>query len=210
VRGGDIRPLELASAYQIFLNNGLHRTTYYYDHVENKQGNVIEDLKPKQQISDALEPEIATQMVYMMEKVVNGGTASRIRKVFEGVDAAGKTGTTDDAADAWFTGYTPELICGVWVGFDDKRVTFDCLGSQGYGGSAAAPIWGILMNKIYSDESLGFKKKKFDYKSKEYESGRPYPFSKTQKSFVPDEADADTLTEEEQILDETFTSPEEE
>jgi penicillin-binding protein 1A len=102
-------------------------------------------------------------MAYMMQAVVDGGTAYRIREHFKGVDAAGKTGTTNDAADAWFTGYTPQLVAGIWVGFDDRRITFDCIGSAGYGGRAAAPIWGRLMNKIYSDKSLPYKKKKFDF-----------------------------------------------
>ncbi len=206
--GGDVRPIELASSYQIFANSGLHKSPFYYTYVEDKQGNEIEDLRQEQKISDALEPEIATQMVYMMEKVVNGGTASSIRKIFKGIDAAGKTGTTNDAADAWFTGYTPELICGVWIGFDDKRITFDCLGSQGYGGRAAAPIWGILMNKIYSDKTLGFTKKQFDYKSQKFENDKPYPLSKTQKSFEPepliDDEELLDIEEQQAIEEETF------
>lgn len=209
--GGDIRPMELASSFQIFLNNGLHRTTYCYNYVEDNLGNEIEDLAPQQKINEAIRPEISTQMLYMMEKVVNGGTAHRIRDYFKGIDAAGKTGTTDEAADAWFTGFTPELICGIWVGFDDKRITFDCLGSKGYGGHAAAPVWGILMDKIYKDKNLPYGKKQFDYKSHEYDSGKPYPLTKTQKSFIPPPPEPDEeMSEEEILLEETFTEPPEE
>ncbi|MEN6511223.1 MAG: hypothetical protein ABFD00_05255, partial [Chloroherpetonaceae bacterium] len=69
-----------------------------------------------------------------------------------------------DAADAWFVGYTPDLVAGIWVGFDDKRVNFNYMGGQGYGGKAAAPIWGRLMAKIYSDPLLPYKKRSFDIK----------------------------------------------
>ena len=101
-------------------------------------------------------------MVYMMRRVVDGGTAARaIRSKFQNIEAAGKTGTTNDAADAWFIGYTPQLVCGIWLGFDDKRITFDVLGSEGYGGRSAAPIWGILMDKIYKDLTLPYKQKSF-------------------------------------------------
>ena len=73
----------------------------------------------------------------MMEDVVNRGTAGRVRRYFKGVECAGKTGTTNDNADAWFTGFTPDLLCCVWVGFDDQRVTFDVIGKNGQGGRAS-------------------------------------------------------------------------
>jgi penicillin-binding protein 1A len=142
--------------------------------------------KQESSITDAILPEIADQMVYMMEHVVNGGTASVVRTYFTATDAAGKTGTTQDAADAWFIGYTPELVAGVWLGFDDKRITFTCLGGEGYGGYAAAPIWGRLMAKIYKDQNLKYKKKTFDYKKQQYQYGKPYPLTKAQLEFYHD------------------------
>ena len=206
--GGDIRPMELASAFQIFSNDGLYRSNYYYNYIADKKGNEIEDLKPEQKISDVLKPEIAKQMVYMMEKVISNGTASSVKKYFTGIDAAGKTGTTNDAADAWFTGYTPELVACVWVGFDDKRVTFDCLGSAGYGGKAAAPIWGILMDKIYKNKNLTYHKRKFDYKNQKYDNNRPYPLTSLQKSFNPepliDEHPMIEIIDSNAVIDETY------
>ncbi len=187
--GGDVKPLELISAYSIFVNRGLHYEPYNYNYIEDKKGNVVmKRNKQESIITDAILPEIADQMVYMMERVVNGGTGHVVRTFFTATDAAGKTGTTNDAADAWFIGYTPELVAGVWLGFDDKRITFTCLGGEGYGGYAAAPIWGRLMAKIYKDPSLKYRKKTFDYKKQTYEYGKPYPLTKAQKEFYQDKA----------------------
>jgi len=77
------------------------------------------------------------------------------------LEAAGKTGTTNDYADAWFIGYTPQLVAGTWVGFDDRRITFT--GGYGYASVAAAPLWGLLMKKIYADDKLPYKQRKFPY-----------------------------------------------
>ena len=85
----------------------------------------------------------------MMEDVVNYGTAASIRGFFSR-PAAGKTGTTQDFTDAWFIGFTPQLVAGCWVGFDDARIKFG--GWYGQGGRAAAPIWGRFMKYIYNDD----------------------------------------------------------
>jgi hypothetical protein len=87
-------------------------------------------------------------MTSALEDVVNAGTAVRIRSMFH-YPAAGKTGTTQNFADAWFMGYTPHFTAGVWVGFDDKRVSFT--GADGQGGRAAAPIWGLFMKRVYDE-----------------------------------------------------------
>lgn len=163
--GGDVNLLELTSSFGTFANNGIHMPPFFYERIDDHFGTLILDSPKSRDISEAISPEISVQMIYMMEKVVNGGTARyAIREVFKDIDAAGKTGTTNDAADAWFIGYTPQLVAGVWVGFDDKRINFDVLGSQGYGGRAAAPVWGLVMDKIYSDASLPYKQKQFSYK----------------------------------------------
>ncbi len=161
--GEDVKPLELASAYGIFPYGGYHVEPYSVFMIEDKYGNILHEQRSSGKVTDALDKNVAVQMAYIMQSVVDRGTARRIRENFKDVDAAGKTGTTNDAADAWFTGYTPQLVAGIWVGFDDRRVTFDCIGSAGYGGRAAAPIWGLVMNKIYSDKTLPYKKKRFDF-----------------------------------------------
>ncbi len=96
-----------------------------------------------------------------MRGTIDGGTGYKVRSFFTGCEAAGKTGTTNDFADAWFIGFTPQLAAGIWMGFDDKRVTFT--GGYGYAGEAAAPLWGKVMAKIYANETLPYKQRKFNF-----------------------------------------------
>lgn len=187
--GGEVRPIDMTSAYGTFCYDGIHVEPYSVDYIEDKNKNLIKSRKKSLKIQSVMEKEIAYQMVYMMESVIRGGTAYQINNYFEGVDAAGKTGTTNDAADAWFIGYTPQLVCGVWCGFDDNRINFDPIGSAGYGGRAAAPIWGRLMNKIYSDKSMPYKQKQFNYKNPPdsvYKYNLPYPLTKKQEAYKSD------------------------
>jgi penicillin-binding protein 1A len=186
--GGDVKPIELTSAISSFVNNGIHANHYFIEFVEDNKGNkIIERSRSQSGLTDVVSPEIASQITYMLEKVANAGTAGRTRSYMPNIDVdiAGKTGTTNDAADAWFVGFTPQLVAGIWVGFDDKRITFDPLGSEGYGGRAAAPIWGILMNMIYSDQTLGFIQKRFQYKLDQEEDTDllPYKLTRTQMDY---------------------------
>ncbi len=87
-------------------------------------------------------------MVRMMEAVISEGTGAGVRLYYQ-YPAAGKTGTTQDFSDAWFVGFTPELVAGVWVGFDDHRVKFT--GWYGQGAKAALPIWARFMEAAYKD-----------------------------------------------------------
>lgn len=161
--GGEVSPYELTNSYCAFANNGLHIDPYYISRIEDKNGIVFGERKKFAVVKDALKKEIAHRMTAMMQGVIDGGTGWQVRNYFRGVEAAGKTGTTNDAADAWFIGYTPQLVAGVWVGFDDRRITFDCIGAEGYGGKAAAPVWGRLMAKIYSDAALPYKQTRFAF-----------------------------------------------
>ena len=88
-----------------------------------------------------------------------GGTAASIRDYFnDPTDVAGKTGTTNKNTDAWFIGFTPQLLAGVWVGCDDPLLRF-LYTSTGQGGHAAMPVWGMFMQKAYSDTKLAFNQK---------------------------------------------------
>ena len=185
--GGDISPLEITSAFGIFGNNGIYVSPYFYDKIEDRHGEVILERKTNAAFSDVLEIEIAGQMTYMMQQVINSGTATRVKNFLKDVDAAGKTGTTNDAADAWFIGYTPQLVCGIWMGFSDKRVNFNCLGATGYGGRIAAPLWGAIMAEIYNIPNLPYRQKRFaSFKTDTTETNdftvtaRPYSLTKTQ------------------------------
>lgn len=154
----EVTPLEMTSAYAALANQGVSVQSFAITRIEDRMGNVLYDAHPPQNVNDALSPEVTRNMVSMMRGVVDGGTGSSIRKFFK-YDAAGKTGTTNDFADAWFVGFTPQLAAGVWVGFDDRRVMFQ--GDYGQGGRAAAPAWGRLMQKVYNDPQLGYRQTTF-------------------------------------------------
>lgn len=154
----EVSPLEMTSAYAALANQGVSVQAYTISRIEDRMGNVLYDAHAPQNVNDALSPEVTRNMVSMMRGVVDGGTASSVRKFFK-YDCAGKTGTTNDFADAWFIGFTPQLACGVWVGFDDRRVMFQ--GDYGQGGRAAAPAWGRLMQKVYNDQQLGYRQTTF-------------------------------------------------
>lgn len=140
----EVSPLELVSAFSVFANDGVHTTPYGILRVEDRNGKVI--YRPKPHFEYVFEPKIAQMMTQCLVAVVQGGTGSGVRQWFN-YPAAGKTGTTQSYADAWFVGYTPHFVAGAWVGFDDKRVTFTT--ADGQGGRAAAPIWGRFMKYAY-------------------------------------------------------------
>jgi penicillin-binding protein 1A len=141
----EVVPLEMVGAFTAFANNGVHVMPRLIHRVEDANGRVIWEAPVMRQ--QVLSPEVAFLTTNLMEDVVNRGTASRVRSVGlpYNIPAAGKTGTTNDAADAWFVGYTPDVTAGVWVGFDrPQRITVG-----GGGGSIAAPVWGRVMTDYY-------------------------------------------------------------
>jgi penicillin-binding protein 1A len=146
---GEVSPLELTSAFGVFANHGVYVEPNSILKIEDKDGNVIEENTPLQR--EVLSEETSFIMTTMLEGVVNGGTGGHVRDYFQ-LPAAGKTGTTTEFADAWFVGYTPQIACGVWVGFDNKSVHFKDW--DGQGGRAAAPIWGRFMKYVYDDQNI--------------------------------------------------------
>jgi len=146
----EVSPLELTSAFGVFPNDGVLASPVAILRIEDKDGNIIESNSPNNR--EALSKETAYLMTDLLEGAVNGGTGSRVRSYYSG-PCAGKTGTTNDYADAWFVGFTPQLVAGVWVGFDEPRIR---LGSyNGQGGRAAAPIFGRFMQQTYEDHEIG-------------------------------------------------------
>ena len=146
----EVSPLELTSAYGVYDNEGVLVSPIAIIRIEDNDGNVIEDNSPDKK--EVLSKETSYLMTDMLKGVVNSGTGTRVRSYFTGA-CAGKTGTTNDYADAWFVGFTPQLAAGVWVGFDDARIRF--ISSDGQGGRAAAPIFGLFMQKTYEDPDIG-------------------------------------------------------
>lgn len=148
----EVTPLELTSAFGTIANNGVHFNPISIIRIEDKNGIVIADFIPE--YKEALSPQTATIMADMMQDVVNYGTGAGVRRYFHR-PAAGKTGTTQDFADAWFVGFTPQLVGGVWVGFDDHRIKFT--NWYGQGAKAALPIWAKFMEKAYKELELPLK-----------------------------------------------------
>lgn len=135
----EVTLLELARAYGVFATGGAIFEPVFITKITDSQGTVLNEFpfKPKQVIS----PETAYMMTSMLEGVIERGTGKSVREI--GRPAAGKTGTSNDFQDAWFLGYTPEMLTGVWVGYDEKR----SLGDKETGGRAAAPIWLDFMKR---------------------------------------------------------------
>ncbi len=125
--------IQMVEAYSTFPNKGWSVTPQFIQMVKDRSGNILEELEPK--CTKALDPVTAYQMTHLLTGVVQDGTGRRAREL--GVPAGGKTGTTDNYKDAWFIGFTPTVVTGVWVGRKDKLP----LGRLETGGRAACPIW---------------------------------------------------------------------
>ncbi len=124
---------ELVRAYGVLANEGKRVQPFFITKIVDRTGHVFEEAQVK--VEQVIDPRIAFMTSYVMQDVVESGTGQRVKKL--GRPVAGKTGTTDDTRDAWFMGFTPSLVAGVWVGFDQER----SLGRLEVGGRAAAPIW---------------------------------------------------------------------
>ena len=139
----EVSLLEMTSAYGAFANQGVHVEPHLVETVRDREGSVIDQTKPEAR--EVLSPQIAAQMNALLEGVITDGTGAAASSL--GRPLAGKTGTTDDFTDAWFIGYTPDLVVGVWVGFDTKK----SLGSRESGAAAALPIWQSFMEEALRD-----------------------------------------------------------
>jgi penicillin-binding protein 1A len=136
---GDVTLLSLTAAYGAFANQGIVRQPTLIRQVEDSDGTVLyrEPGKSDRAITEAT----AFMMSSMLSDVLNYGTAYRARQVGFTLPAAGKTGTTNDYVDAWFVGFTPHLVTGVWIGFDQPQTII----RNGYAGELAVPIWATFM-----------------------------------------------------------------
>ena len=137
----EVSLLDLTSAYGAFANQGVRVEPHLLDDVRSNNGEILERAKPG--VQDAVSPQIAHLMNRLLEGVVTDGTGAAAAEL--GRPLAGKTGTTNDFTDAWFIGYAPDLVVGVWVGFDEKK----SLGDRVTGAQAALPIWKTFMQTAY-------------------------------------------------------------
>jgi len=131
----EVTPIEIISAYSIFANRGIQAEPYWVDKIVDKNGRLLEETVTKER--EVLSPQIAFLMNSMLSSVVCCGTGASIPGLGFRRPAAGKTGTTNDYSDAWFIGYTPQIVCGVWAGVDERR----SLGRGVTGSSGAIPVW---------------------------------------------------------------------
>lgn len=140
----EVSLLELTSAYAIFADKGKQQRPVFITKIEDSDGSLLEENKSFP--VPVLDPRDCYQITFLLEKVISEGTGKRAWGLHS--PSAGKTGTTDRNRDAWFIGYTPALVAGVWMGFDKKAT----LGHHETGGRACAPIWLDFMRqaeKIY-------------------------------------------------------------
>jgi penicillin-binding protein 1A len=144
-----VSPLEITSAYGTLDNKGVHVDPISILKIEDNNGILIDQFVPN--YTEAISPQTASIIVNMMEDVINFGTGVGVRSYFQ-YPCAGKTGTTQEFADAWFVGFTPDLVAGTWVGFDDHRVKFT--NWYGQGARAALPIWAKFMEGTYKELKL--------------------------------------------------------
>ena len=141
-------PLEVAGAYTSFANGGVAVRPFTITRIKRADGAVIYEHLPEEHI--AMSEQSAYLTTSLLEQVIRRGTAARALKDFPWT-IAGKTGTTDDCTDAWFVGYTPTIVCAVWVGYDQIQP----LGKRWTGGRVAAPIWRDFMEVALTQEPSG-------------------------------------------------------
>ena len=160
VGAANISLYEMVAAYNSFPSKGMYVRPIFVTRIEDNMGNVLATFSTVKK--EAVSDRTAYLMANLMQGVVNGGTGYALRSRFGLTgEMAGKTGTTNDNADGWFIGYTPQLTAGAWAGFEDMQVHFAALANGG-GSASALPIWGYFMQSVRKDPSL------FKYYDKEF------------------------------------------
>ena len=152
VGSANISLYEMVAAYNTFPSKGVFVRPVFVTRIEDNMGNVLAEFSTVKK--EAISDRTAYLMANLMQGVVNSGTGYALRGRFNLTgEIGGKTGTTNDNADGWFIGYTPQLTAGAWAGFEDMQVHFSATGNGGGAGSAL-PIWGYFMQMVRKDPSL--------------------------------------------------------
>ncbi len=145
-----VSPLEMASAFSVFAAGGVRHEPFWIWRVEDVYGRALEEHIVSRE--HTLDPDTVFQLVDMMQGVLDRGTGRVVRATGFTLPAAGKTGTTNNYVDAWFTGFTPGLSVCVWTGYDTQKSLRDANGAGITGGRAAGPIWADFMIKATGGE----------------------------------------------------------
>src|SRR5664280_894835 len=150
----DIKLEEMVGAYGTFANKGVYTKPMYVTQIEDKNGNIISRFTPK--IEEVLSEDQAYLMLNLLQGVVQFGTGNNLRREPYNLmnQIGGKTGTTQNHSNGWFMGVTPNLVGGVWSGWEDQAIHFETLG-EGSGAAMALPIMGKFLKKLYADPQLG-------------------------------------------------------
>ncbi len=199
----DVTLFDMVGAYGTFVNGGTWTQPTYITRIEDKHGNLLADFVPRK--VETLSEETAYMMVHMLKAAAEpGGTAYYGLRHRNGLknEIGGKTGTTQNYSDAWFMGITPNLVCGTWVGGEDRSIHFRSI-ALGQGNKLAMPLYGRFMQKVYADKSLDVSRDPFPKPStplsveldcSKYNSGAPVD-STRQDEFLqlPTELDLDAV-----------------
>ena len=146
----EVIPLDIISAYGVFASGGIYSHPLAITRIEDRYGNVIKKFSSVQE--EVLRPSTSYMMTNLMKTVVDAGTGGSARWKYKFyAPAAGKTGTTQGYSDAWFVGFTPHLVAGVWFGIDDYSIS---LGKMQDGSRAALPVWARFMREAYKTLEL--------------------------------------------------------
>jgi penicillin-binding protein 1A len=151
IGAAEVRPIEMAAAFAVLATLGTYRSPRVVALVQDDAGVPIYEA-PAPESVPSLDPRIAFQITSILQDAVERGTGAAARRAGlpAGLPVAGKTGTTNDNADVWFVGYTPDLVASVWLGFDRPQ----SIARGAFGGTLAAPIWGSFVRGAYRDRAL--------------------------------------------------------
>jgi penicillin-binding protein 1A len=150
----DLSLYEMIWMYTMFPGRGFNVKPQLISRIEDRNGNVLLAVGP--QISEVISEVTAYTMCKMMGGAIRMGTATRMNSYGIKAEMGCKTGTTNSNTDAWFMIYTPELLCGTWVGCDENWIHFPSSSAEGYGGSAALPACGMFLQSVYGDKKLAY------------------------------------------------------
>lgn len=148
----DISLEEMVGAYGTFANNGVYTRPLYVTRIEDRNGNVISTFTPF--IDEVISDDDAYLMTSLLQGVVNSGTAVRLRYTYKLTNQmGGKTGTTQNHSNGWYMGVLPDLVAGVWTGWEDQAIHFEEL-AQGQGANMALPVFGLFLQKLLADKDF--------------------------------------------------------
>lgn len=144
---------EMVGAFGTYANKGVFSNPIVVSRIEDKNGNIISRFTPT--IREVMSEDHAYLMINLLRSVVDHGTAIRLRFKYElASQIGGKTGTTQNNSNGWFMGVTPNLVGGVWTGWEDQAIHFESL-TLGQGANMALPVFGLFLQKLYADPELG-------------------------------------------------------